>query len=134
MFARRCFRVRNRLQPAAHVRKCSDPAPMALPLGRALTSDFSWLCHVSVCAAIPCDFHESGMPCKKGDAIRCAGAGFRESDAFASQLHWDLQFQSGVLEVFHRAVTLGFAAARLLRKLRFSDKSQVERRFRRKCV
>ena len=38
----------------ATVRKCSNPAPMALPLGRARKSDFSWMCHdVSVCAAIP---------------------------------------------------------------------------------
>ena len=31
-----------------------------------------------------CDLHESGMSCKKGDAFRCTGAGFRESDTFAS--------------------------------------------------
>ena len=37
----------------ATVRKCSNPAPMALPLGRAPKSDFSWTCRVSVCAAIP---------------------------------------------------------------------------------
>ena len=24
-----------------------------LPLGEAFASDFSWMCHVSVCAAIP---------------------------------------------------------------------------------
>ena len=53
VFARRCFRVRNRPQPFARVRNCSKPAPMALPLGRALKRDFSWTCHVSVCAAIP---------------------------------------------------------------------------------
>ena len=76
----------------------------------------------------------SGMSCKKGDAFRCAGAGFRESDTFASQLHWDLQFQSGVLEVLNRAVSLGFVVARLLRKLRFCDRSQVKRRFWRKRV
>ena len=52
VFARRCFRVRNRSHMFATVRKCSNPAPMALPLGRALKSDFSWMCHVSVCAAI----------------------------------------------------------------------------------
>ena len=69
------------------------------------------------------------MSCKKGDACRCTGAGFRESDTFASQLHWDWQFQSGALQVFNRAVTLGFAVARLLPKLRFCDKSQVKRRF-----
>ena len=53
VFAGRCFPVRNRSQPSATVRKCSNPAPMALPLGRALKCDFSWTCHVSVCAAIP---------------------------------------------------------------------------------
>ena len=31
-----------------------------------------------------CDLHKSGMSCKKGDAFRCTGAGFRESDTFAS--------------------------------------------------
>ena len=45
--------VRNRSQPSATVRKCSNPAPMALPLGRAPESDFSSTCRVSVCAAIP---------------------------------------------------------------------------------
>ena len=76
-----------------------------------------------------CDLHKSGMSRTKGDAFRCTGAGFRESDTFASQLHWDLQFQSGGLEVLNRAVTLGFAVARWLEKLRFCDKSQVKRRF-----
>ena len=56
-----------------------------------------------------CDLNKSGMSCKKGDAFGCAGAGFRESDTFASQLHWDLQFQSGVLEVLNHAVPLGIA-------------------------
>ena len=45
-----------------------------------------------------------------------------------------MQFQSGVLEVLNRAVTLGFAVARWLEKLRLCDKSQVKRRFCRKCV
>ena len=53
VFAGRCFPVRNRSQPSATVRKCSNPAPMVLPLGRALKRDFSWTCRVSVCAAIP---------------------------------------------------------------------------------
>ena len=56
MFAGRCFRVRNRPQPSSTVLKCSNPAPMALPLGRAVKSDFSWMCYVSVCAAIPLRF------------------------------------------------------------------------------
>ena len=77
----------------------------------------------------PCDLHKSGMSCKKGDAFRCTGAGFRESDTFASYFHWDLQFQSGVLEVLNRAVPLEFAIARWLEKLRLCDKSQVKRRF-----
>ena len=76
-----------------------------------------------------CDLHKSGVSCKKGDAFRCTGAGFRESETFASQLYWDLQFQNGVLEVLNRAVTWGFAIARRLEKLRLCDKSQVKRRF-----
>ena len=52
VFAGRCFCVRNRPQLFATVRKCSNPSPMALPLKRTPTSDFSWMCHVSVCAAI----------------------------------------------------------------------------------
>ena len=43
------------------------------------------------------------MSCRKGDAFRCTGTRFRESDTFASYLHWDLLFQSGVLEVLNRA-------------------------------
>ena len=35
-------------------------------------------------------------------------------------------FQGRVLQVLNRAVTLGFAVARLLQKLRFCDKSQVK--------
>ena len=31
-----------------------------------------------------CDLIKSGVSCKKGDAFRCTGAGFRESDTFAS--------------------------------------------------
>ena len=31
-----------------------------------------------------CDLHKSGVSSKKGDAFRCTGAGFRESDTFAS--------------------------------------------------
>ena len=86
VFARRCFRVRNRSRMFATVLNCSNPLPMALPLGRALKSDLSWMRHVS-CQFAPlfhCDLHESGMSCKKGDAFRCTGAGFRESDTFAS--------------------------------------------------
>ena len=48
-----CFRVRNCSQPTATARECSNPSPMALPLGRALKSDFSWISHVSLCIAIP---------------------------------------------------------------------------------
>ena len=44
--------VCNRLQPSATV--CNRPydVSMALTLGEAFASDFSWMCHVSVCAAI----------------------------------------------------------------------------------
>ena len=45
-----------------------------------------------------------------------------------------MQFQSGVLEVLNRAVTLGFAVARWLEKFRFCDRSQVRRGFWRKRV
>ena len=61
--------------------------------------------------------------------FRCTGAGIRESDAFASQLHWDLQFQSGVLEVLHRTVTLGFAMQIVCSEVRFCEKSRVKRSF-----
>ena len=40
VFAGRCFRVRNRPQPSSTVLNCSNPSPMALPLGRARKSDF----------------------------------------------------------------------------------------------
>ena len=67
---------------SATVLKCSNPAPKALPLGRALkfhgcvTCQFAPLFH--------CDLHKSCMSCKQGDAFRCAGAGVRERDTFAS--------------------------------------------------
>ena len=44
--------VHNHSQPSATVRKCSNPAPMALPLGRALKVTFHG-CVMLVCAAIP---------------------------------------------------------------------------------
>ena len=40
VFAGRCFRVRNRPQPSSTVLNCSNPSPMALPLGRARKRDF----------------------------------------------------------------------------------------------
>ena len=40
VFAGRCFPVRNRPQPSSTVLNCSNPSPMALPLGRARKSDF----------------------------------------------------------------------------------------------
>ena len=61
--------------------------------------------------------------------FRCTGAGFRESETFASQLLWDLQFQSGVLEVLNRAVTLGFAMQSVCSEVRFCEKSRVKRSF-----
>ena len=57
------------------------------------------------------------------------GAGFRESETFASQLYWDLQFQSGVLEVLNRAVRLGFAMQSVCSEIRFCEKSRVKRSF-----
>ena len=44
------------------------------PLGEAFASDCSWMCHVPVCAAISCDWHDHDMSRKKRDAIRCTGA------------------------------------------------------------
>ena len=46
VFARRCFRVRNRSQ-------LFESVPYGPAVGPALKSDFSWTCHVSVCVAIP---------------------------------------------------------------------------------
>ena len=59
--------------------------------------------------------------------FRCTGAGFRESETFASQLYWDLQFQSGVFEVLNRAVPLGFAMQSVCSEVRFCEKSRVKR-------
>ena len=59
----------------------------------------------------------------------CIGAGFRESDTFVSQFHWDLQFQGGVLEVLNCAVTLGFAMQIVCSEVRFCQKSRVKRSF-----
>ena len=61
--------------------------------------------------------------------FRCTGAGFRESDTFASHLHWDLQFQSGVLEVLSHAVPLGFAMQIVCSEVRFCEKYRVKRSF-----
>ena len=48
---------------------------------------------------------------------------------FASQLYWDLQFQSGVFEVLNRAVPLGFAMQSVCSEVRFCEKSRVKRSF-----
>ena len=56
-------------------------------------------------------------------------AGFRESDTLASHFHWDLQFQSGVLEVLNRAVPLGFAMQSVCFEVRFCEKSRGKRSF-----
>ena len=61
--------------------------------------------------------------------FHCTGAGFRESETFASQLFWDLQFQSGVFEVLNRAVPLGFAMQSVCSEVRFCEKSRVKRSF-----
>ena len=111
MFAGRCFRVRNRPRVFAIVRirllwPCRWGELEKVTFHGRVTCQFAPLFY--------CDLHKSGMSCKKGDAFRCTGAGFRESDTFASHLHWDLQFRSGVLEVLNRAVPLGFAFARWL--------------------
>ena len=41
--------VSRRLSSSCRRRRVSN----LLPLGEAFASDFSWMCHVSVCAAIP---------------------------------------------------------------------------------
>ena len=41
--------VCRRLSSSCRRRRVSN----LLPLGEAFASDFSWMCHVSVCAAIP---------------------------------------------------------------------------------
>ena len=131
MFAGRCFPVRNRSQPSASVRIRSI---WHCRWGELQKVTFHGCVLCQIAPLFHCDLHESGMSCKKGDAFRCTGAAFRESDTFASQLYWELQFQSGVLEVLNRAVPLGFAVARWLEKLCFCDKSQVKRRFCSQCV
>ena len=79
VFARRCFRVRNRPQPSSSVRiralwHCRWGELWKVTFHGCVTCQFAPLFH--------CDLHKSGMSCKKGDAIPCAGAGFRESDTF----------------------------------------------------
>ena len=78
---------------------------MALPLLEKVTFRGRVTCQFA--PLFYCDLHKSGMSCKKGDAFRCTGAGFRESDTFASHLHWDLQFQSGVLESVESCCSIG---------------------------
>ena len=81
MFACRCFRVSNRPQPSSIVRiralwPCRWGELEKVTFDGCVTCQFAPLFH--------CDLHESGMSCKKGDAFRCTGAGFRESETFAS--------------------------------------------------
>ena len=61
--------------------------------------------------------------------FRCTGAGLREIHTFASQFHWDLQFQSGALEVLNRAVRLGFALQSVCSEVPFCEKFRVKRSF-----
>ena len=73
--------VRNRPQPFASVRirslwHCRWGELKKVTFDGCVTCQFAPLFH--------CDLHESGMSCKKGDAFRCTGAGFCESDTFAS--------------------------------------------------
>ena len=86
MFARRRFRVRNRLQPFATVRMmslwpCHWGKLLQVTFHGCVTCQFAPLLH--------CDLHENDMSRKKRDAFRCTGAGFRESDTFVSVFHWD---------------------------------------------
>ena len=68
------------------------------------------------------------MKVEKGD-FAAAGAGIRESETFESQLHWNLQFQSQVLEVLNGAVTLGFVMQTFYPRVRFCEKSRGKRSF-----
>ena len=54
----------------------------------------------------------------------CTGAGFHESAAFASQLHWDLQFHGGALEALNRAVTLRFVMQSVCLEVHFCETSR----------
>ena len=104
-------------QPFATVLK--NPSPMALPLGRSLKSGFMLFASKWYAA--------QGRWCISLHRRRVSWKWHVCRRSY-------IGFQSGPLEEFNRAATLGFAVARLLQKLRFCDKSQVKRRFWRRCV
>ena len=81
VFARRCFRVRNRPQPSSIVR---IRALWPCRWGELEKGTFHGCVTCQFAPLFYCDLHKSGMSCKKGDAFRCTGAGFRESETFAS--------------------------------------------------
>ena len=72
---------RNRSQPFASGRGVVD---WPCRWGKLLQVTFYDLKKCHFAPLFHCDLHESGMSCKKGDAFHCTGAGFRESDTFAS--------------------------------------------------
>ena len=81
VFAGRCFCVRNRSQATASVRiRLLWPCRW----GELQNVTFYDLKKCHFAPLFYWDLHQSGMSCKKDDAFCCTGAGFRESDTFAS--------------------------------------------------
>ena len=76
-------------------------------LGESEESHFSWQAQ-----------HIVDLTVEQGD-FAAQAQGLVKIKTFASQLYWGLQFQSGVLEVLNRAVTLGFAMQSVCSKARF---------------
>ena len=126
MFARRCFRVRDRLQPSTTVRMMSL---WPCHWGKLLQVTFHGCVTCQLAPLLHCDLRESDMLHKKRDAFRCTGAGFCEIGSLLRSsigisvwrvvflgcwmwpCHWDLRFQ-------------GVAS-----KLCFRDTSQLKWRF-----
>ena len=123
----------ERPQWFAIVRNRSRCRRLALSLGEALAGDFLWREKVSLCAAIPLWFAWKWYVMQKSWCISLRRRRVSwKWHVCVVVIYWELQFQSGVLEVLNRVVPLGFAVAMWLGKLRFCDKSQVKRLFWRK--
>ena len=86
VFARRCFRVRNRPQLSATVRMmslwpCHWGKLLQVTFHGCVTCQFAPLLH--------CDLHESDMSRKKRDTFRCTGTGFSVMRlAFGESCFW----------------------------------------------
>ena len=107
VFARRCYWVRNRLQPSATVRMMSLLWPCR----------WGDLLKVTFHGCVTCQFAPG-----RYYILNC----IKKLCYARKVMHFAAQVQGFVL---NRAVTLGSAVARLFRKLRFCDKSQAKRRF-----